>query len=294
MSKTYLPRRLAPKHLDPSPPLPGVDGGCQQKKLLDNYAECMQSEKISIRPLCSIAGPISLPSLIDNLGTVSGRHGAQRAQRKDPMKLDTIASKLAKIIARTADANAASAPVVALIVHAVASTKGDAVDTLARLYLRTFESAPATKRKAVQSHFTRLKGLMSALVDFSDHPSMMDTIKAELALVDITEDECRQAEGAKRFPKSPVFTKAADEIRRSMAESVEGAFSHDHADLHHADTVGEALGILDEAITKYAEIRASLEAYRNEILTNAVGAPTDFEIRGDTNAAPSFSVKTLS
>ena len=39
--------------------------------------------------------------------------------------------------------------------------------------------------------------------------------------------------------------------------------------------------------------RASLEAYRKEILTDAIGAPTDFEIRGDTNSAPSFNVKTL-
>lgn len=246
-----------------------------------------------MRHLCSIVGPISFLSLIDNLGTVSGRHRTQCVQRNDPMKLETIASKLAKIIARTADANVASAPVVAMIVHAVASTKGDAVDTLARLYLRTFEAAPATKRKAVQSHFTRLKGLMAALVDFHDHPHMADTIKAEMALVDITEDECGQAEGAKRFPKAPVFTKAADEIRRSLASDTEGAFAHDHADLHSADTVGEALEILDEAITKYAEIRASLEAYRKEILTDAIGAPTDFEIRGDTNSAPSFNVKTL-
>lgn len=209
------------------------------------------------------------------------------------MTLETIATAMARIISRSTDAAKASAPVVAMMVHAVTTTKGDTVDALERLYLQTFESAPSTKRKAVQSYFTRMKGLMAALVDYSDHPDMMDAIEAELALVEFVNDECRQAEGAKRFPKSPVFTKAADAIRRNEAASAEGSFEHEHAALDACDTVGEALEILDEAITRHAEIRASLEQYRTKIVTNAIGAPTEFEIRGDTNAAPSFSVKTL-
>lgn len=209
------------------------------------------------------------------------------------MTLETIATAMARIISRSTDAAKASAPVVAMMVHAVTTTKGDSTEALERLYLQTFEAAPSTKRKAVQSYFTRMKGLMAALVDYGDHPMMMDAIDAELALVEFSEDECRQAEGAKRFPKSPVFTKAADAIRRDEAARVEGSFGHEHADLDACDTVGEALEILDEAITRHAEIRASLEQYRTKIVTDAIGAPTEFEIRGDTNAAPSFSVKTL-
>ena len=211
------------------------------------------------------------------------------------MTLENVATQMAKIISRSTDAARASAPVVAMLVHAVTTTKGDTIDALERLYLQTFEAAPSTKRKAVQSYFTRMKGLMAALVDHGDHPDMMDAIDAELALVEFVDDECRQAEGAKRFPKSPVFTKAADAIRRDEAASAspEFRFEHEHANLEACNTVGEALEILDEAITRHAEIRASLEQYRTKIVSDAIGAPTEFEIRGDTNAAPSFSVKTL-
>ena len=209
------------------------------------------------------------------------------------MTLETIAEMMARSISRTADAAKASAPTVALVLYAVQTVKGDAIDALERLYLQTFDAAPATKRKAVQAHFTRLKGLMAALVDYQDHPDMVAAIEAELALVEFSDDECRQAEGAKRYPKSPVFTKAADAIRRDKAAETEGSFNHEHAALEECDTVGEALEILDEEITRLAEIRASLEGYRTKIVNDAIGAPTEFEIKGDANAAPSFSVKTL-
>lgn len=207
------------------------------------------------------------------------------------MNLETIAAAMARIISRSADAAKSSAPVVAMMVHAVTTTKCDTVEALERLYLRTFDAAPSTKRKAVQSYFTRMKGLMAALVDYQDHPEMMATIDAELALVEFVDGECRKAEGAKRFPKAPTFTKAADAIRRDEAAHVEGEFEHEHAALEECDTVGEALEILDEAITRHAEIRASLEQYRTKIVTDAIGAPTEFEIRGDTNAAPFFKLK---
>ena len=209
------------------------------------------------------------------------------------MKIETIATVMARIISRSTDAAKASAPLVAMMVHAVTTTKSNGLDALGRLYLQTFEAAPATKRKAVQSYFTRSKGLLAALVDYGDHPNMVAVIEAELALVEFSDDECRQAEGAKRFPKSPVFTKAADAIRRDEAAGTEGSFEHEHADLDEADTVGHALEILDDAITKHAEIRASLESYRTKIVNDAIGAPTEFEIKGDTNAAPSFAVKTV-
>lgn len=228
------------------------------------------------------------------MGSGIGSLTARKARKGTTMTLETVASQMAKIISRTTDAAKASAPVVAMMVHAVTTTKGDTIDALERLYLQTFEAAPSTKRKAVQSYFTRMRGLMAALVDYGDHPDMMDAIDAELALVEFVDDECRRAEGAKKWPKAPVFTKAADAIRRDEAASTEGSFSHDHADLEEADTVGEALKVLDEAITRHAEIRASLETYRTKIVTDAIGAPTEFEIRGDTNAAPSFSVKALS
>lgn len=209
------------------------------------------------------------------------------------MTLETIAGMMARAISRTADAAKTSAPVVAMVVYAVQTAKGDAIDALERLYLQTFDAAPSTKRKAVQAHFTRLKGLMAALVDYQYHPDMVEAIEAELALVEFSEDEVTQAEGAKRYPKAPMFTKAADAIRRDEAASTEGSFSHNHADLEEADTVGEALKVLDEAITRHAEIRASLETYRTKIVNDAVGAPTEFVIKGDTNASPSFSVKPL-
>ena len=209
------------------------------------------------------------------------------------MTLETIAEMMARSISRTADAAKASAPTVALVLYAVQTVKGDAIDALERLYLQTFDAAPATKRKAVQAHFTRLKGLMAALVDYQDHPEMMAAIEAEMALVEFSEDEVTKAEGASRYPKSPEITKRAKLIRRAEAKNAEGVFSHDHANLSECDNVGEALDVLDEAVTKYAEIRASLEAYRTKIVNDAIGAPTEFEIKGDTNAAPSFSVKTL-
>jgi len=227
------------------------------------------------------------------------------------MNFETIATKLANIIARTANAKAASAPVVAMVVHAVTTTKGDTIDALERLYLRTFEAAPSTKKKAVQSHFTQLKGLMAALVDHQNHPDMVAKIEEELALVSFSGDEVTKAEGATRFPKVPEFTRMATKIRRDQASPFKGEFKHDHLDFirlnekgewkineetrewDYMDTVGEALKLLDETITKHAEIRASLEAYRTKIVTDAVGAPTEFEISGDENAAPSLSVKTL-
>jgi len=218
------------------------------------------------------------------------------------MKIETIATMMAQAISRTADAAKASAPTVALVLYAVQTTKGDAIEALERLYLQTFDAAPSTKRKAVQAHFTRLRGLMAALADYQDHPEMVGAIEAELALVEFSEDEVTKAEGAKRYPKSPTITKVADSIRRDEASDVGGEFSHDHAALGEAgmhrslgecDTVGHALEILDDAITKHAEIRASLESYRTKIVNDAIGAPTEFEIKGDTNAAPSFGVKTL-
>lgn len=207
------------------------------------------------------------------------------------MKIETIAATMARTIARSTDAMKASQPLVALMVYAVTTTKGDAVRALETLYLRTFEAAPSTKKKAIQAYFTRMKGLMSALVDYGDHPDMLDVVNAELALVSFTDDECVQANGAKRFPKSPVFTGAADKIRRDEASDVEGAFQHDHAKLEACDTVGAALKVLDEEITRHAEIRASLEQYRTKILSDAIGSPTDFEICGDADAAPSFGIK---
>lgn len=227
------------------------------------------------------------------------------------MTLETIAGMMARAISRTADAAKASAPTVALVLYAVQNTKGDAIDALERLYLQTFKAAPSTKRKAVQSHFTRLRGLMAALVDYQDHPEMVATIEAELAMVDFSEDEVTKAEGAKRYPKAPTLTKAADSIRRDEAKKVKGKFKHEHANFvredaqgtwkicektgewDFMDTTGEALKVLDHEITKHAEIRASLEAYRTKIVNDAIGAPTEFEIKGDENAAPSFSVKAL-
>lgn len=209
------------------------------------------------------------------------------------MTLEQIAGMMANVISRTADATKASAPAVAMVLYAVQTTKGDTFDALERLYLQTFDAAASTKKKAVQSHFTRLRGMMAALVDYQDHPEMMAVIEAELALVEFFEDEVIQAEGASKFPKAPVITKAAKSIRRDEARDAEGSFEHDHAALETCDTVGDALEILDEMITKHAEIRASLENYRTKIVTDAIGAPTQFEIKGDTNALPSFSVKTL-
>lgn len=232
--------------------------------------------------------------MIDNTGYGMGFTWRKlRPMENHTMKIETIATTMARIISRSTDAAKASAPVVAMIVHAATTTKGDRLDALQRLYMQTFEAAPATKRKAVQSYFTRSKGLLAALVDYGDHPTMTEVIEAELALVDFSDDDCRQAEGAKRFPKAPAFTKAADAIRRDEAAEAEGSFEHDHATLEECDTVGDALEILDERITKHAEIRASLEAYRTKIVTDAIGAPTEFEIKGDTNAAPSFTVKTV-
>lgn len=215
------------------------------------------------------------------------------------MKIETIATTMARIISRSTDAAKASAPMVAMMVHAVTTTKGNGFDALERLYLQTFEAAPATKRKAVQSYFTRSKSLLAALVDHGSHPDMMAVIEDELALVEFSDDECRQAEGAKRYPKSPVFTKAADAIRRDEAAETEGKFYFEHEnnqfmfELDECENVGEALQVLDTEITKMAEIRASLEAYRTKIVNDAIGAPTEFEIRGDANAAPSLAVKTV-
>ena len=100
-----------------------------------------------------------------------------------------------------------------------------------------------------------------------------------------------RAEDAKRFPKAPPITRAGDVIRRDFAQDVPFADAHEHVDVSECDTVGEALEVLDEEITRLAEIKGSLEAFRASVLNEAVGEPVQFEIGGDTNVAPSFSLK---
>jgi hypothetical protein len=206
------------------------------------------------------------------------------------MKIQDIAQKMARGISVKKDADNASAPLVAYMIH-VATSGSDAFDNLRELYMFTFEAAASTKKKAVQSFFTRMGGLMSALVEHANHEVMADTIDAEMALVRFEDGKLVRAQDAKRFPKAPQITRAGDAIRRDWAQDVPFSDQHEHADVSECDTVGEALTVLDEEITRLAEIKGSLEAFRTAVLNEAVGEPIQFEIGGDTNVAPSFSLK---
>ena len=206
------------------------------------------------------------------------------------MKVQDIAQKMANGISRKKDADNAAAPLVAYMIY-VATSGSDSLAALRELYMLTFEAAASTKKKAVQSYFTRMSGLMSALVENMNHEVMADAIDAEMALVRFEDGKLVRAEGAKRMPKAPPITKAADAIRRDFAHDVPFADTHEHADVSECDTVGEALTVLDEEITRLAEIKGSLEAFRTAVLNEAVGEPIKFEIGGDTNVAPSFSLK---
>lgn len=206
------------------------------------------------------------------------------------MKIQEIAQKMANGISRKKDADNAAAPLVAYMIY-VATSSQDAFESLRELYMLTFEAAASTKKKAVQSYFTRMGGLMSALVEHANHEVMVDTIDAEMALVRFEDGKLVRAADAKRFPKAPPITRAGDAIRRDWAQDVPFSGQHEHADVSECDTVGEALKVLDEEITRLAEIKGSLEAFRTAVLDEAVGEPMQFEIGGDTNVAPSFSLK---
>lgn len=209
------------------------------------------------------------------------------------MKIQEIAQKMANGISRKKDADNAAAPLVAYMVY-VAMSSQDAFDSLRELYMLTFEAAASTKKKAVQSYFTRMGGLMSALVEHMNHEVMSDTIHAEMALVRFVDGKLVQAEGAKRFPKAPYITRAADAIRRDFASEYGGAlvWETDHVDITECSNVPEILKTVDEEITRLAEVKASLESFRKEILDDIVGEPIQFEIGGDTNVAPTFSIKS--
>jgi len=207
------------------------------------------------------------------------------------MKIQDIAQKMANGIARKKDADNAAAPLVAYMIYVAVSSQ-DAFDSLRELYMLTFEAAASTKKKAVQSYFTRMGGLMSALVEHMNHEVMSDTIDAEMALVRFEDGKLVRAEDAKRFPKAPPITRAGDVIRRDFAQDVPFADAHEHVDVSECDTVGEALEVLDEEITRLAEIKGSLEAFRASVLNEAVGEPVQFEIGGDTNVEPAFSIKS--
>lgn len=207
------------------------------------------------------------------------------------MKIQEIAQKMANGIARKKDADNAVAPLVAYMMCAATSGE-DAFYALRELYMLTFEAAASTKKKAVQSYFTRMGGLMSAMVEHEGRQVMQDTIEAELALVRFEDGSLVRTEGAKRFPKAPPVTKAGDAIRRGHAEDIPFIGEHEHVDVTDCDTIGEALEVLDEEITRLAEVRASLEAFRKDVLDEALGEPVQFEIGGDTNVAPTFSIKS--
>lgn len=206
------------------------------------------------------------------------------------MKIQDIAQKMARGISVKKDADNASAPLVAYMIY-VATSGSDAFGALRELYMLTFEAAASTKKKAVQSYFSRMAGLMSALVEHANHEVMADTIDAEMALVRFEDGRLVRTADAKRFPKAPPVTRAGDAIRRDWAQDVPFSDQHEHADVSECDTVGEALTVLDEEITRLAEIKGSLEAFRAAVLNEAVGEPIQFEIGGDTNVAPSFSLK---
>lgn len=207
------------------------------------------------------------------------------------MKIEEIAQKMANGIARKKDADSAVAPLVAYMMYAATSGE-DAFHALRELYMLTFEAAASTKKKAVQSYFTRMGGLMSALVEHANHEVMADTIDAEMALVRFEDGGLVRTADAKRFPKAPPVTRAGDVIRRDWAQDVPFSDQHEHADVSECDTVGEALTVLDEEITRLAEIKGSLEVFRTAVLNEVVGEPIQFEIGGDTNVAPTFSIKS--
>lgn len=208
------------------------------------------------------------------------------------MKIQDIAQKMARGISVKKDADNASAPLVAYMIY-VATSGSDAFGNLRELYMLTFEAAASTKKKAVQSFFTRMGGLMSALVEHANHEVMADTIDAEMALVRFEDGKLVRAQDAKRFPKAPQITRAADAIRRDWASEYGGAlvWETEHVDITECSDVPEILKTVDEEITRLAEVKASLEAFRKEVLDDIVGEPVQFEIGGDTNVAPSFSLK---
>lgn len=209
------------------------------------------------------------------------------------MKIQDIAQKMANGISRKKDADNAAAPLVAYMIH-VATSGSDSFAALRELYMLTFEAAASTKKKAVQSYFSRMGGLMSALVEHMNHEVMADTIDAEMALVRFENGKLVKAEDAKRFPKAPEITRAGDAIRRDLAAAYEGAlvWETEHVDITECSDVPEILKTVDEEITRLAEVKAYLEAFRKEVLNDTVGEPIQFEIGGDTNVAPTFSIKS--
>ena len=206
------------------------------------------------------------------------------------MTIQEIAQKMANSISRKKDADDGAAPLVALLVHV--ALQGDRFGQLQRLYTLTFEAAASTKKKTIQSHFSRAKKLMAALIDFQDHPEMIELIESEMALVDFQGDTACKAEGAKRFPKKPSFTRMATAIRMAQAEDVPFVGTHEHVDLSECRTFGEVFPALEAEITRLSEIKGTLESLRDELLDEAVGPMTDFEIGGDTDVAPTFSIKS--
>lgn len=207
------------------------------------------------------------------------------------MTLETIAEKVAKAVDATRKAEGKSAPIVAMILHAITTTKAAPVETLERLYMATFDKVGKVSRKKVQAHFTSLKALMSGIVDHGDHPDVAAAIAASLDKVVFTEQSCTLAEGAKKFPKSTDITTVIGAVRLALAADCKGEFAHDHADLSECGTVEEALKVLNEEVTRHSNISSSLAQYRIKIVNDAIGAPTDFTIAGGATSDPEFGVK---